>query len=70
MDELVGKITEFLKKNPNSKARAICKEVGAEKKVVNSCLYANLGSHFLKEGSTPPIWRNVSDSGFREQLAK
>ena len=59
MDAIVEKIKEFLDKNPNSKARAICKEIGAEKKAVNSCLYTNLGSHFLKEGLTPPLWRNV-----------
>ena len=62
MDAIVEKIKEFLDKNPNSKARAICKEIGAEKKTVNSCLYANLGSHFLKEGLTPPLWRNAGDS--------
>ena len=61
MDAMVEKIKEFLDKNPNSKARAICKEIGAEKKAVNSCLYANLGSHFLKEGLTPPLWRNIGD---------
>ena len=61
MDAIVEKIKEFLDKNPNSKARAICKEIGAEKKTVNSCLYANLGSHFLKEGLTPPLWRNIGD---------
>ena len=59
MDAMVEKIKEFLDKNPNSKARAICKGISAEKKTVNSCLYANLGSHFLKEGLTPPLWRNV-----------
>ena len=62
MDAMVEKIKEFLDKNPNSKARAICKEIGAEKKAVNSCLYTNLGSHFLKEGLTPPLWRNAGDS--------
>ena len=59
MDAIVEKIKEFLDKNPNSKARAICKEIGAEKKAVNSCLYSNLGSYFLKEGLTPPLWSNV-----------
>jgi len=58
MDALVEKIKDFLAKNPNSKARTICKEIGAEKKAVNSCLYANLGSFFLKEGVSPPLWRN------------
>ncbi len=62
MDELTEKISKFLKKNPNSNARRICKEVGADKKAVNSCLYKNLGSHFLKEGLTPPLWRNINDS--------
>ena len=66
MDAMVEKIKEFLDKNPNSKARAICKEIGAEKKAVNSCLYANLGSHFLKEGLTPPLWRNIGDSSKTE----
>ena len=62
LDAIVEKIKEFLDKNPNSGARAICKEIGAEKKAVNSCLYKNLGSHFLKEGLTPPLWRNINDS--------
>ena len=39
MEEMIAKITEFLRKNPNSRARLICKEIGAEKKAVNSCLY-------------------------------
>jgi len=62
MDALVEKIKDFLAKNPNSKARTICKEIGAEKKAVNSCLYANLGSYFLKEGVSPPLWRNTDNS--------
>ncbi len=62
MDELSEKISKFLKENPNSNARRICKEVGADKKAVNSCLYSNIKTHFLKEGLTPPLWRNISDS--------
>ncbi len=62
MEEMITKITEFLRKNPNSRARLICKEIGAEKKAVNSCLYANIGKHFLKQGETPPLWRNVGDN--------
>ena len=62
MEEMIAKITEFLRKNPNSRARLICKEIGAEKKAVNSCLYSNLGKHFLKQGETPPLWRNVGDN--------
>ena len=62
MDELTQKICNFLQDNPNSNARRICKEVGADKKVVNSCLYSNFETHFLKEGLTPPLWRNIGDS--------
>ena len=61
MEEMIAKITEFLRKNPNSRARLICKEIGAEKKAVNSCLYSNIGKHFIKQGETPPLWRNAGD---------
>ena len=61
MEEMIAKITEFLRKNPNSRARLICKEIGAEKKAVNSCLYSNIGKNFLKQGETPPLWRNAGD---------
>ncbi len=66
MEEMIAKITEFLRKKPNSRARLICKEIGAEKKAVNSCLYSNIGKHFLKQGETPPLWRNVGDSTVTE----
>jgi hypothetical protein len=66
MEEMITKITEFLRKNPNSRARLICKEIGAEKKAVNSCLYSNIGKHFLKQGETPPLWRNVGESAVSE----
>jgi hypothetical protein len=66
MEEMIAKITEFLRKNPNSRARLICKEIGAEKKAVNSCLYSNIGKHFLKQGETPPLWRNVGDNTVSE----
>ena len=62
MEEMIAKITEFLRKNPNSRARLICKEIGAEKKAVNSCLYSNVGKNFVKQGETPPLWRNVGDN--------
>ena len=62
MEEMIAKITEFLRKNPNSRARLICKEISAEKKAVNSCLYSNVGKHFLKQGETPPLWRNAGDN--------
>ena len=66
MEEMIAKITEFLRKKPNSRARLICKEIGAEKKAVNSCLYSNIGKHFLKQGETPPLWRNVGDNTVTE----
>ena len=66
MEEMIAKITEFLRKNPNSRARLICKEIGAEKKSVNSCLYSNIGKHFVKQGETPPLWRNVGDNTVSE----
>ena len=66
MEEMIVKITEFLRKKPNSRARLICKEIGAEKKAVNSCLYSNIGKHFLKQGETPPLWRNVGDNTVTE----
>ena len=66
MEEMIAKITEFLRKNPNSRARLICKEIGAEKKAVNSCLYSNIGKHFIKQGETPPLWRNVGESAVSE----
>jgi hypothetical protein len=59
MDELIKKISEYLQRNPNSNARRISKAIGAEKKATNSCLYAGQGSHFQKQGLTPPLWRNV-----------
>ena len=62
MDNLTQKIGNYLRENPNSNAREICKEIGAEKSAVNSCLYANEGTLFFKEGLTPPLWRNINDS--------
>ena len=69
MEEMITKITEFLRKNPNSRARLICKEIGAEKKAVNSCLYSNIGKHFVKQGETPPLWRNVGDNTASDNTA-
>jgi hypothetical protein len=69
MEEMITKITEFLRKNPNSRARLICKEIGAEKKAVNSCLYSNIGKHFLKQGETPPLWRNVGESAVSDDTS-
>ena len=69
MEEMIAKITEFLRKNPNSRARLICKEIGAEKKAVNSCLYSNIGKHFVKQGETPPLWRNVGDNTVGDDTA-
>ena len=66
MDELTQKIGEFLLTNPNSSAREIGKEIGFSKNAVNSCLYANEGNNFLKEGLTPPLWMNVGDSSATE----
>ena len=66
MEEMIAKITEFLRRNPNSRARLICKDIGAEKKAVNSCLYSNIGKHFVKQGETPPLWRNVGDNTVSE----
>jgi hypothetical protein len=66
MDNLIKKISEYLQENPNSNARSICKEVGADKSVVNSCLYSNEGIRFLKVGLTPPMWRNINDSAGAE----
>ena len=59
MDLLTQKISEYLQEYPNSEARSICKEVGADKKAVNSCLYSSDGTYLLKEGITPPLWRNI-----------
>ena len=69
MEEMIAKITEFLRKNPNSRARLICKDIGAEKKAVNSCLYSNIGKHFVKQGETPPLWRNVGDNTVSDNTA-
>jgi len=66
MDELTQKISKFLLANPNSSAREICKEIGFSKNAVNSCLYANEGAHFSKEGLTPPLWKNLGDSSETE----
>ena len=66
MDELTQKISEFLLTNPNSSAREIGKEIGFSKNAVNSCLYANEGAHFSKEGFTPPLWKNSGDSSETE----
>ena len=67
MDELTQKIGEFLLINPNSSAREIGKEIGFSKNEVNSCLYANEGTHFSKEGLTPPLWMNIGDSSVAER---
>lgn len=68
MDVLIQKISKYLQKNPNSNARSICTGVGADKKAVNSCLYSNVKTYFLKEGLTPPLWRNVDDSSNTETV--
>lgn len=62
MDDLIQKISVYLQENPNSNARSICKEIGADKSDVNRCLYANEGARFSKEGLTPPLWQNINDS--------
>lgn len=66
MDNLIQKIGEYLQKNPNSSAREICKEIGADKSSVNGYLYANEGTRFFKEGVTPPLWRNIFESSGSE----
>lgn len=66
MVELTQKISEFLLTNPNSSAREIGKEIGLSKNAVNSCLYANEGTYFSKEGLTPPLWKNSGDSSETE----
>ena len=68
MDNLTQKIGDYLRENPNSNAREICKEIGADKSDVNSCLYANEGTRFFKEGLTPPLWRNIIDSSGSETV--
>ena len=68
MDNLIQKISDYLQENPNSNARSICKEVGADKSDVNRCLYANEGTRFFKEGLTPPLWRNIIDSSGSETV--
>ena len=68
MDNLIQKIGDYLRENPNSNAREICKEIGADKSAVNSCLYANEGTRFFKEGLTPPLWRNIIDSSGSETV--
>jgi hypothetical protein len=66
MDNLTQKICMYLQANPKSNARDVCKEIGADKTDVNSCLYANEGTFFQKEGLTPPLWRNIVDSSSTE----
>ena len=66
MDDLIQKIRKYLWENPNSSAREICKNIGAVKSDVNSCLYANEGAHFSKEWLTPPLWRIIDDSSSKE----
>ena len=61
MDDLTEKIGKYLQENPNSNARDVGKEIGADKSDANSCLYANEGTRFSKEGVTPPLWRNIVD---------
>ena len=41
MDDLTEKIGKYLQENPNSNARDVGKEIGADKSDANSCLYAN-----------------------------
>jgi hypothetical protein len=36
---------------------------------VNSCLYSNIGKHFLKQGETPPLWRCISSSSGQDEPA-
>ena len=61
MDEFLAKITEFLSKNPNHRAKLLARELGVDKSAINKCLYANAQTHFLKQGETPPLWRNVGN---------
>lgn len=68
MDNLTQKIGDYLQENPNSSARNICKAIGADKSNVNSCLYSNEGTRFFKEGTTPPLWRNMIDSSGTEKV--
>jgi hypothetical protein len=67
MDELTKKIREYLLTNPNSSAREIGNEIGFSKNEVNSCLYANEGTCFSKEGLTPPLWMNIGESSETER---
>ena len=67
MDELTQKISEYLLTNPNSSAREIGKEIGFSKNEVNSCLYANEGTYFSKEGLAQPLWVNTGESSETEK---
>lgn len=57
MDETTSQIVVLLGRKPNQSARDLSKQLGRLRKDVNSRLYSQLGSVFLKEGSDPPLWR-------------
>jgi hypothetical protein len=47
---------QYLLKNPGSTVREVSAAIGFEKSRVNSVLYAEENSRFLKSDSTPPTW--------------
>lgn len=57
MDEMTSQIVDLLKRKPYQSARDIGKAIGVIRKDVNSRLYSQVDSVFLKEGSDPPLWR-------------
>ena len=56
MDPLKQKIIDFLKHSPNTKAAAIAKSLGVQRREVNSILY-RFGREFVSIGTGPPLWR-------------
>ncbi len=61
MDSLKEKIIEFLRRSPNTKAAAIAKSLGVQRREVNSILY-RFSREFESIGTDPPLWRLKTNS--------
>jgi hypothetical protein len=61
MDSLKEKISEFLSRSPNTKAAAIAKSFGVQRREVNSILY-RFSREFESIGTDPPLWRLKTNS--------
>jgi len=61
-DELAFAIRRQLSLRPGMSAREIAREIGFDKRSINSYLYNNIGV-YIRVGEFPPRWSVASDSG-------